>query len=134
MNALSTRRRWIAPTLDLVCLVAFILVGAGRHNINEGAGWFFTVLWPIAVGWYVAALAFRLYTRTDPSALRLVGTIGAGTVVMSVLRGAFTDRPWVSVFTLVFVAWMLLTAFGWRLIGGAITARRRRAALTADAG
>ena len=132
-SSTTTRRRWVAPALDLVCIVGFILVGAGRHNISEGAGWFFTVLWPIAVGWYGVALAVRLYTRPDRWVPRLLATIGAGTLVMSVLRGGFTDRPWVSVFTVVFIAWMVLTAFGWRLLAGAIGARRRRAASTADA-
>jgi len=118
------RRWWVAPLADLACIVTFILVGAGRHSISEGAGWFFTVLWPIAVGWYGVALATRLYTRADHWAIRLAVTIGAGTVVMSVLRGGFTDRPWVSIFTVIFVAWMLATAFGWRAIARAITARR----------
>jgi hypothetical protein len=40
------------------------------------------------------------------------------------LRGTFTDRPTVSIFTVVFVAWMLLTAYGWRLIGRYVSARR----------
>jgi len=125
---MPSRRPWLAPVLDLACLVSFILVGAGRHNIDEGAGWFLTVLWPIAVGWYGVALLVRLYTRDDRWALRLVVTIAAGTLVMSVLRGAFTDRPWVSVFTVVYLAWMVLTAYGWRLIGGALRTRRARLA------
>jgi Protein of unknown function (DUF3054) len=120
-----SQRRWVAPLADLACIVTFIFAGAGRHNINEGAGWFFTVLWPIAVGWYGVALATRLYARRDRSALRLVATIGAGTVVMSVLRGGFTDRPWVSIFTVIFVAWMLATTFGWRWIVQAVIWRRR---------
>jgi hypothetical protein len=47
---------------------------------------------------------------------------------MSILRGAFTDRPTVSIFTVVFVAWMLLTAYGWRLVGKWFRARRARSA------
>ena len=60
-----TRRWWLAPALDLVCIVTFILVGAGRHNINEGADWFLLVFWPIAVGWYGVALLAKLYTAPD---------------------------------------------------------------------
>jgi hypothetical protein len=119
-----TRRWWLAPTLDLVCIVTFIFVGAGRHNINEGADWFLLVLWPIAVGWYGVALLTRLYTAPDKTWMRLTITLAAGTVVMSALRGTFTDRPTVSIFTVVFVAWMLLTAYGWRLIGRYVSARR----------
>ncbi|MEX2255532.1 MAG: DUF3054 domain-containing protein [Acidimicrobiia bacterium] len=124
------RRLWVAPLLDLVCIVTFIFAGAGRHNINEGAGWFFTVLWPIAIGWFGAAVVLRLYTESDRWTMRLLGTIAAGTVVMSVLRGAFTDRPWVSIFTVIFLAWMAATTFGWRLIANAISARRGRAPAT----
>jgi hypothetical protein len=123
-----TRRWWLAPALDLVCIVSFILVGAGRHNINEGAGWFFLVLWPIAVGWYGVALLTGLYRSSDRTWLRLTITLVAGTVVMSALRGAFTDRPTVSVFTVVFVAWMVLTAYGWRLVARLVDGRRSRRA------
>jgi hypothetical protein len=119
-----TRRWWLAPTLDLVCIVTFILVGAGRHNINDGADWFLLVLWPIAVGWYGVALLTKLYTAPDRMWLRLTITLAAGTVIMSALRGAFTDRPTVSIFTVVFVAWMVLTAYGWRLIGRFVSSRR----------
>jgi hypothetical protein len=123
-----TRRWWLAPVLDLVCIVTFILVGAGRHNINDGADWFLLVLWPIAVGWYGVALLTKLYTVPDRMWLRLTITLAAGTVVMSALRGAFTDRPTVSIFTVVFVAWMVLTAYGWRLVGRLVSSRRARSA------
>ncbi len=114
----------MAPLADLVCIVTFILAGAGRHQIDEGTGWFLTVLWPIAVGWFAAAVAVRLYTAADRRALRLAGTVAIGTAVMIVLRGGFTDRPWVSVFTLIYVVWMLATAFGWRAIVRVIASRR----------
>lgn len=123
-----TRRWWLAPVLDLVCIVTFILVGAGRHNINDGADWFLLVLWPIAVGWYGVALLTKLYTAPDKMWLRLTITLAAGTVIMSALRGAFTDRPTVSIFTVVFVAWMVLTAYGWRLISRFVSSRRARSA------
>jgi Protein of unknown function (DUF3054) len=123
-----TRRWWLAPALDLVCIITFIFVGAGRHNINEGADWFLLVFWPIAVGWYGVALLTKLYAASDRIWLRLTITLAAGTVIMSILRGAFTDRPTVSIFTVVFVAWMLLTAYGWRLVGKWFGARRARSA------
>ncbi len=123
----------MAPVADLACIVAFILVGAGRHNIGEGASWFFTVLWPLAAGWYVSALVTGLYRTTDRWALRLAGTIALGTLLGALLRGGFTDRPTFSIFTVIYITWMALTAFGWR---GAVrlVANRRRAASTADAG
>jgi Protein of unknown function (DUF3054) len=128
-----TRRWWLAPTLDLVCIVTFILVGAGRHNINDGADWFLMVLWPLVVGWYGVALATRLYFSDDHPWLRLTITLAVGTLIASLLRGGFTDRPTFSIFTVVFVAWMLLTAYGWRLVGRFFSARRGRSAPAASA-
>jgi hypothetical protein len=118
------RRLWLAPVLDLACLATFILVGAGRHNINDGAGWFFEVLWPLAVGWYGVALLTKLYTAPDKLWMRLAITLAGATVIMAALRGAVLDRPTVSIFTVVFVGWMVLTAFGWRLLGRFLSARR----------
>jgi hypothetical protein len=130
---MTRRTWWVAPVADLACIVVFILVGAGRHNIGEGAGWFFTVLWPLGVGWYVSALVTGLYRTADRWALRLAGTIALGTLLGSLLRGGFTDRPTFSIFTVIYVTWMVLTAFGWRGAARFVTARRR-AASTVDAG
>ena len=127
------RRWWLSPTLDLVCIVTFILVGAGRHSINEGADWFLMVLWPLAVGWYGVALVTRLYFSDGRPWLRLTITLAVATLVASLLRGGFTDRPTFSIFTVVFVGWMLLTAYGWRLVGKFVSGRRQRAAPAADA-
>jgi len=118
------RRLWLAPVIDLVCIGTFILVGAGRHNIDEGVGWFFEVLWPLAVGWYGVALLMKLYTEPDKLWMRLAITLAGATVIMAVLRGTVLDRPLVSIFTVVFVGWMVLTAFGWRLVGRWFSARR----------
>jgi Protein of unknown function (DUF3054) len=108
------RRGATAPLLDLACIVAFILVGANNHRIDEGVSWFLTVLWPIALAWFGVALAARLYARADGWGWRLSVTIAGGTALMAVLRGAFTERPWVSVFTLIYAVWMTVTTFGWR--------------------
>ncbi len=119
-----------APLLDLLCLVAFVVAGAGQHRVDEGAGWFFTVLWPLVVAWYAVAIATRLYRAADRIWLRLTATLVAGAVVNAGLRGAFTDRPFVSVYTAVFAAWMVLTAFGWRIVVELRARRRLRAAAT----
>jgi Protein of unknown function (DUF3054) len=121
---MNRKGRWVAPLADLACIVTFILVGAGRHNIGEGADWFFTVLWPLAAGWYVSALATGLYRAMDRWALRLAGTIALGTLLGALLRGGFTDRPTFSIFTVIYVTWMALTAFGWRGTARFLSARR----------
>jgi hypothetical protein len=111
----STTRERLAPVLDVVCIVMFIVVGAGRHDaVDDGLPWFWTVFWPLTLGWFVAALASRLYTRPNGMWLRLLVTIVVGFLVGGLLRGAFTDRPYYSIFTVVGLAFMTLTTFGWR--------------------
>ena len=111
-----TSRRFLPPMVDLVCLVTFVLAGAGQHDVDQGVGWFLTVLWPLVVAWYGLALVTRLYSSTDRMWVRVTITLVAGALLNAVLRWAFTDRPFLSVYTLVFIAWMVLTAFGWRAI------------------
>ncbi len=121
-----TRRRFVAPAIDFVCLVTFILAGAGQHDVDEGIGWFLTVLWPLVVAWYGFALLTRIYTTTDRLWARLTVTLVAAAMLNAVLRWAFTDRPFLSVYTPVFMAWMVLTAFGWRAIVRLRAMRRER--------
>ena len=123
---LPIARRWTAPALDLVCLTTFIVAGAGQHDVDEGIRWFLTVLWPLVVAWYGLALLVRLYTAGDRPWVRLTITLVAGAMVNAVLRWAFTDRPFLSVYTVVFVAWMVLTAFGWRAVRMLRVMRRER--------
>jgi hypothetical protein len=114
---MTTRREQVAPILDVLCIVAFILVGAGRHDaVDDGFPWFFAVFWPLTLGWAAAALASRLYTRPGGMWVRLLVTIAAGILVGGLLRYTFTDRPFISIFTLVAFLFLALTTYGWRLI------------------
>lgn len=114
----------VAPFLDALGIVAFVLVGRGRHNIDEGASWFVTVLWPLFAGWFGVALAVRLYTRTDRIWSMLAITWLGGLLVASLLRGTFTDRPYFGIFTVIAVAFLGVTAFGWRAVAGVLQRRR----------
>ena len=125
-GTMSTRRIRLAPILDLACICGFILGGAGQHNINEGIGWFLMVLWPLAVGWYGVSLLTKIYTSTEREWARLAVNLAGGMLLGSVLRGTFTDRPMFSIFTVIYVAWMILTAFGWRFIAMLWKMRRAR--------
>jgi hypothetical protein len=115
-----------SPVIDALCILVFVLVGRGRHEIHEGVGWFFTVLWPLYVGWFAVALATRLYTRQSGIWLALVVTWLGGIAIAALLRGAFTDRPYVSIFTVIAIAFLGLTTFGWRLIAAFIARSRGR--------
>jgi hypothetical protein len=125
-----TKRERLAPALDVFCIVAFIVVGAGRHDaVDDGFPWFWSVFWPLTLGWAVAALATRLYTRPNGMWVRLLVTIAAGLLFGGFLRFTFTDRPFISIFTLVAFLFLALTTYGWRLVW--VFFERRRRAVTA---
>jgi hypothetical protein len=118
--------RRVAPALDAVCLVVFVAIGREQHDLDStGVGWFLTVLWPLAVGWIVGALVTRVYTRAEWWWLRLVGTVAIAALLDAVLRGTFTDRGYLSVFTIVLFLFNCLTTFAWRAVWlGAARVRR----------
>jgi hypothetical protein len=113
-----------APVLDAACIVVFVALGRDRHDIDQGFDWWFTVLWPLLLGWFAVALAVALYTRRSGQWFALLTTLGAGIVVASFFRGTFTDRPYVGIFTVVAVAFIGLTTFGWRGVVALLGARR----------
>ena len=116
--------RVLPPILDLACLITFVLAGAGQHDVDQGFGWFLTVLWPLALAWFGISLVVRLYVSTDRRWVRFAVTVIAGALLHAVLRWAFTDRPLVSVVTVVLAAWLVLTAGGWRALGRLLERRR----------
>ncbi len=112
--------------LDGVAIVTFILAGKGQHEIDEGIGWFFTVLWPLALGWGVVALLTKLYTRDNGIWLALLITLVGGILLGAIPRGLFTDRPYISIFTVVAISYIGVITFGWRAIGAVLISRRQR--------
>lgn len=124
----------LAPALDALAIISFVLVGGGRHNVHEGIGWFLTVCWPLFAGWFAVALIVRLYTRSTSLWLSLLVTLAGGIAIGAALRGTFTDRPYVSIFTLIAFVYLGLVTFGWRAIWALVTrARARRTAPPAPA-
>jgi hypothetical protein len=121
----TTRRERLAPLVDVLCIVAFILVGRDRHDVDEGLSWFFAVFWPLTTGWVVAALVTRLYTRPQGMWVRLIATIVLGLFVGGLLRAAFTDRLAFSIFTVVAFGFLTLTTYAWRLVWTYFERRRR---------
>lgn len=109
-------RTAIAVALDGVCLVAFVLLGRGRHGLNGGSGWFLTVLWPFALGWYGAAFATRVYRDTTHRWRRAVGTVALGVTLACIIRVAATSRSTPVVFAVVAFTFLLVTTLGWRTV------------------
>lgn len=107
----------MAPIADAVCFVAFVFFGRDQHALHGGLSWFLTVLWPLVAGWFVLALATRLYTRADRTWARLAVTWIAGVVLGLVFRELFTSHgDSFSTFTVVVLGFIGLTTFGWRAV------------------
>ena len=113
---MTGRLRTLAPVIDLGCLALFVLIGRGQHGIHSGVGWFLGVLWPLALGWFAAALAFRLYTNPARPWLRLVGTWAVGMTLALAIRWVVHGRQPVSTFAIVLFGFIALETFGWRAI------------------
>ena len=101
--------------VDLACILLFVVLGAETHNVSRGAGWFFNVWWPLAVGWIVAMPITRLYGTAARWPLRLLTTVGLAVLIGGPLR-YLMDRPIYSIFTVVAVGFLSLATFGWRLL------------------
>lgn len=116
---------FVPPVLDALCLIVFVAAGRQSHDLQGGASWFFVVVWPLLVGWFLTALLTRLYVRGDHTWLRLAATVVIGVAIALLLRAAITHRDTPVAF--VVVAYLFITALtaGWRLVVvGVLTARR----------
>jgi hypothetical protein len=121
--------RVLAAGVDLVCLMLFVGLGRASHDITSGFAWYFTVLWPFVVGWFVAALAFQVYRSPLDRWVMLACTWVAGCAIALGLRATVTHRPTPIAFIIVTYIFIGLTTFGWRLfIHGLAWVRTREAA------
>ena len=109
------RTALIALAVDLACILLFVALGKENHGVQRGAGWFFNVWWPLAVGWLIGMLVTKVYTRPDRWPLRLVGTVAIAVLIGGPLR-TLTDRPLYSVFTLVAFGFLSLVTVAWRFL------------------
>jgi Protein of unknown function (DUF3054) len=117
--------RKLAPALDAACFALFVALGRDQHGLHGGVGWFFTVVWPLLLGWFVAALATRLYLSEGWNWSRLGATLVIAVLLGGVARGVFTDRTAFSTFTIVELCFIGLFTFGWRGIAVLVERRAR---------
>ncbi len=116
----------MAPGLDLVCLVGFVLGGRTAHDLGGGFATVLIILWPLAVGWFAVAAAVRLYAGSAlPEWARLLLTWVLGLTVGLILRAAVTGRDTPIPFIVVAFGFICGTTAAWRLLG--VAASRIRA-------
>ncbi|GAA3722698.1 hypothetical protein HDA32_000812 [Spinactinospora alkalitolerans] len=115
-----------AALLDVVCVLAFVLIGRSSHEEGNALLGIVDTAWPFALGLAVGWLA----TRAWRAPARLVGT-GLGVWVVTVaggllLRVATGDGAPVS-FAVVTSLFLGATLLGWRAAALLIERRARRA-------
>ncbi len=110
----------VAIVLDAICLVVFVLAGRQSHGLDNGAGWLFTVLWPIATGWFAVALIVGLYTRAARSGRRLGATLVLGVGIGLIARMVLTHRDTPLAFVLVAFGFIAVETSAWRLVLAAV--------------
>jgi hypothetical protein len=115
----------IAPLLDLTCIAVFVLLGRESHGVSGGASWFFVVVWPLVVGWLVAAFAVRLYTSRSHNVWRLGATATIGLAVGLILRALLTHRDDPAAFIIVAYLFIVLTTVGWRVVPSTLSRMAR---------
>jgi hypothetical protein len=107
--------RALAAGVDAVCLALFVALGRASHDISSGIAWYLTVLWPFLVGWFVVAIALRLYRSPLDRWVILACIWVAGCTLGLGLRAAVTHRNTPIAFIIVTYIFIGLTTFGWRL-------------------
>jgi hypothetical protein len=107
--------RALAAGVDALCLGIFVALGRVSHDISSGIAWYFTVLWPFLVGWFVSALVFGVYKSPFDRWVMLGLTWIVGCAIALTLRASVTDRSTPIAFIIVTYIFIGLTTFGWRL-------------------
>jgi peptidoglycan/LPS O-acetylase OafA/YrhL len=121
-------RRTLFPlAVDALVLAVFVALGRESHDIDSGIIWYLTVLWPFLAGWFVAALAVRVYARWPERWLPLIATWAGGIAIALILRAVVTQRPTPGAFIIVAFAFIGLATFGWRLAVRGLLLLRGRA-------
>jgi len=113
----STRaagRRLVAPLVDLLCVVVFVLIGRRNHHEDPGFTGFLAVAWPFAVGVVVASAAAGLARL---GARKRAFVVWLGTVVVGmVLRIVAQGHEFKIAFVIVATVFLGATMLGWRFV------------------
>ncbi|MDO8144417.1 MULTISPECIES: DUF3054 domain-containing protein [Isoptericola] len=114
---------WPAVIADLVCVLAFTLVGTASHASAGSAGHVVAVAAPfvigLAVGW-LATRGWRAPAQPWPTGVAIwFATAALGLLLRPLFTGGFAWS-----FSLVTAVFLALTMIGWRLL--AALAQRRR--------
>jgi FtsH-binding integral membrane protein len=107
--------RWVAGLVDLCCVLLFVIIGRASHAKGETLAGIASTAWPFLAGLAIGWLAARAWRR--PAALWPAG-VGAwlGTVAFGMVLRVVSGQGTAVAFVLVALAFLGLSALGWRLV------------------
>ncbi|GAB3207734.1 DUF3054 domain-containing protein [Marinactinospora endophytica] len=112
-----------AVLIDLVCVLAFVLIGRSSHGEGNALLGLATTLWPFAAALAAGWLLTRAW-RAPAAVLRT----GVGVWVVTVAGGmalrAVTDAGTAPSFVVVTSVFLGVTLLGWRAVATAVLRRR----------
>ncbi|RNL82506.1 DUF3054 domain-containing protein [Halostreptopolyspora alba] len=123
-------RQFLVPaavTLDLLCVVVFVVLGRAEHHASHVVSGVAETAWPFAVallaGWLLSR-AWRAPTRVVPTGLVVWPVTVAGGMLLRVLTGGTTQPSFIVVTSLFLGA----TLLGWRAVAALLRRRAGRPA------
>ncbi len=115
----SNQTLWVLP-VDIVCVLAFVLIGRASHAEGEGLGGVLTVLWPFATG-LALGWAFIGTFGLVRNGWRAGVCAAVPTVAVGMLLRAVSGQGVALSFIIVATVFLLLFLLGWRLLVPAAT-------------
>ncbi|MCY9785748.1 DUF3054 domain-containing protein [Nocardiopsis sp. EMB25] len=117
----------LALAADLVCVLAFVVIGKADHETGLALPAVASTAWPflaaLVLGW-VVTLAWRSPVRIWPTGLFVWAVTVAGGMVSRLATGE--DAP--LSFVLVTSVFLAVTLLGWRAVALLVARRRQRTA------
>ncbi|MFD0900787.1 DUF3054 domain-containing protein [Actinomadura sediminis] len=119
------QRSVLAGLADVVCVLAFVVIGRAEHDGSGGPIGFATTLWPFLAGGAAGWAIGRVWRR--PEAIVPAGAVvWASTVAVGMLLRVVSGQGTALAFVIVSLVFLGVTMLGWR--GVALLRARKVAA------
>ncbi|OLT32638.1 hypothetical protein BJF79_35870 [Actinomadura sp. CNU-125] len=118
------QRSVLSGLADVVCVLAFVLIGRAEHDGGASLSGYATTLWPFVVGGAAGWAVGRVWRR--PEAVVPAGVVvWLSTVVVGMLLRVASGQGTAPAFVIVSLIFLGVTMLGWRAVA---LLRGRRAA------
>ena len=117
-------RRWVPLTIDIVCVVVFVVIGRRQHDEGSAAAGIVKTAAPFLIALLAAWVAgMPLGLRSTDWKFGVFVWLITVLIGMQLRRFVF-DRTTAAAFIIVATVFLAFTLIGWRLINRAFVARQ----------